>query len=98
MGKVGGMKLQIPPNSYFFHEYNGEIYFKFYDDAERGTRIEGMCHKYQRKIISACACYEWIKFRNHNCSMPMRMEDCESMNYIIQRSIEQIQAWEKWGE
>jgi hypothetical protein len=82
---------------------DGEIKFKtetlFGEDNELFLEYEEIKnYKYQeyyRKLISACACWEWKKEAD-SCSIDQACDDDhEDERYIIAN--EQIELWEEWG-
>jgi hypothetical protein len=88
------MKLQIPQNSFFFKEENGEILFNEFGDMTPISNYElfdSKTKKYCKELIAACACWEWNKeFNNIN----YETDNWQKKELEI---TEQIQLWEKWG-
>jgi hypothetical protein len=54
-------KLQIPPGSELFAECDGRIVFNGNGVTDKGdwTFIDKIFSTHKKKIISACACWEW---------------------------------------
>jgi hypothetical protein len=111
------MNLQIPPNSYFFKLIKNDcknpivkefITFKF--DAVQDLRLDGIDRmnkserKYYKKLILACAQFEWMKdfddLRNQWSEIYEKetLEILAPLRYKLINAQQQIQAWERWGE
>ena len=87
-------KLQIPPRSELFAEYDGKIVFNDNGFVNKGdwTLIDKIFSPHMKKIITACACWEWQKERYRRD----RYIGVDSSYYEL--PVDQLNAWEEWGK
>jgi hypothetical protein len=86
-------KLKVAPESKFFTEINGKIYFRETEEHAFILHINEF-HKSYKQLISAVACYEWYKYFNNEMNKNCMDTDLD----LTLEAINQIKLWESLGE